>query len=59
MDSTWRRIDPLATILQDMGTNFEDDFENVFDDDLLRNMGIDMNYSPDELGYDENEGAEW
>ena len=59
MDRTWKCIDPLANILHDRGNNFEDDFENVFEDDLLSDMGIDMDASPDEFGYDENDGVEW
>jgi len=49
----------LSDILNDLGTNFEDDLENVYDDNLLRDMGIDMSSSPDEFGFDENDGAEW
>lgn len=59
MDGIQKCMEPLSDILHDLGTNFEDDLENVYDDDLLRDMGIDMRSSPDEFGCDENDGAEW
>lgn len=59
MDGIRNCMDPLSDILHDLGTNFEDDLENVYDDDLLRNMGIETSYSHDEFGYDENEGEVW
>jgi len=59
MDGIRRCIDPLSDILSDLGTSFEDDLENGYDDDLLRDMGIDMSFSADEFGYDENDGLEW
>ena len=59
MDGIRKCVDPLSDILNDLGTNFEDDLENVYDDALLRDMGIDMSSSSDEFGYDDNDGAEW
>jgi hypothetical protein len=59
MNGIRKCIEPLSDILNELGANFEDDFANGYDDDLLRDMGIDMGSSPDEFGYDENDGTEW
>ena len=52
-------MDTLSNILHDMGTHFDDDLENVFDDELALDLDSDAGYSPDEFGYDEIGGAEW
>lgn len=59
MDGTLKCMDTMSNILHDMGTNFEDDLGNVFDYELAIDLESDTGYSPDELGYDENEGEEW
>ena len=58
MDEIRKCMEPLADILHDLGTDFEDDLESLYNDDLLRDMGIDMSNSPDECGDDQIEGAE-
>ena len=59
MDEIRKCMEPLADILHDLGTDIEDDLESLYNDDLLRDMGIDMSNSPDEYGDDEIEGREW
>ena len=59
MDGIRKSVAPLSEILHDLGTNFEDDLENVYDDELLHNMGIDTSYPPDELDYLEDGAADW
>ena len=59
MDGIRKCIAPLSDILHDLGTNFEDDLENVYDDELLHNMGIDTSYPQDDLDYLEDGPADW
>lgn len=56
MHGTLNGMDTMSDILNDMGTNFEDDLGNVFDYELAIDLENGTGYSPDELGYDENEG---